>query len=369
MQKARSSFESDLLLTDEEILELGVPEHSVELYRRSHYTSSYGISSWYDDLKEHTFKTVFVDLTFDEAGAILSRSYNKTEATQDELDTLEHLKEKIDEALEQFPNGAFMKLNTRSPKDVPVYATKDEQLKELLKEELTKVTGLSRDSVKEVNAFIIATNKYMKISTSDDALQLLLTSSRVSQDLSRDTQFGQKLFKNQLIFREWLDEVPIRPQFEFRCFAHNKELHAMTQYFDLTAYPELIERKDELERLVLDFFESIKDKIQQNSFVIDFFITSDNTVKIIELNPFHNGAGAGLFSWKEDREIFLNGPFEFRIMTFTKEDPMEKYLIPAWIRFIDAHCDSVIRKNKALFFTKLFSVFVGFFAIAYACFS
>ncbi len=44
-------------------------------------------------------------------------------------------------------------------------------------------------------------------------------------------------------------------------------------------------------------------------------------VKVIELNPFHIGgifyiiyvAGACLFSWKTDRELFLNGPLGKKI--------------------------------------------------------
>lgn len=64
-----------------------------------------------------------------------------------------------------------------------------------------------------------------------------------------------------------------------------------------------------------------------SSYVIDFYLASDNSIKIVELNPFvrlngstpsnhpqHIGAGACLFSWKENRDLFLNGPFEFRII-------------------------------------------------------
>lgn len=43
-------------------------------------------------------------------------------------------------------------------------------------------------------------------------------------------------------------------------------------------------------------------------------------------SAFHIGAGAALFSWKADRELFLNGPpdgegFELRVCTELEEEP------------------------------------------------
>tara|TARA_R110002050_G_scaffold138191_1_gene261886 strand:- start:47 stop:421 length:375 start_codon:yes stop_codon:yes gene_type:complete len=35
-------------------------------------------------------------------------------------------------------------------------------------------------------------------------------------------------------------------------------------------------------------------------------------VQVVELNPFHKGAGAALFNWRDHRELFMHGPFEFR---------------------------------------------------------
>jgi hypothetical protein len=44
---------------------------------------------------------------------------------------------------------------------------------------------------------------------------------------------------------------------------------------------------------LIHFYETVvKDKIPHSSFVIDFFIGKENNY-IIELNPFHIGAGAG----------------------------------------------------------------------------
>jgi len=70
-----------------------------------------------------------------------------------------------------------------------------------------------------------------------------------------------------------------------------------------------------------EFYEkSVKPVVSHESFVIDFFMGKDKTY-IIELNPFHNGAGAGLFSWSTDRHILMHGPLEFRYVT---EEPDEQ---------------------------------------------
>jgi hypothetical protein len=83
---------------------------------------------------------------------------------------------------------------------------------------------------------------------------------------------------------------------------------------------------------LVKFFEStVKENISQSSYIIDFFVGKDK-IYIIELNPFHSGAGPGLFSWSKDRKILFEGPPEFRFNSQKKEGDissiqMEKFLI------------------------------------------
>jgi hypothetical protein len=72
-------------------------------------------------------------------------------------------------------------------------------------------------------------------------------------------------------------------------------------------------------------------------------------VYVIEINPFNIGAGAGLFSWRTgaqqyqkvvsncetDRELFLNGPFEFRVLEKLTEDPLD-FLPGYWKNFVSS---------------------------------
>lgn len=72
---------------------------------------------------------------------------------------------------------------------------------------------------------------------------------------------------------------------EFRCFVHSKKLNACSQYFCDLVFDDLIQQKKEIGKKILDFFDSVKDKIPHTHFVIDFFVGKDR-VYIIELNPY-----------------------------------------------------------------------------------
>lgn len=55
-----------------------------------------------------------------------------------------------------------------------------------------------------------------------------------------------------LVLRKWYD---LLPSMEFRCFVRNNELIAISQRDYVTYYDFLHEIKDELEDIILDFFE------------------------------------------------------------------------------------------------------------------
>jgi len=59
-----------------------------------------------------------------------------------------------------------------------------------------------------------------------------------------------------------------------------------------TSDEDLIAQEEEVKETILKFHSSIRDSISHTSYVIDFYIKKDGGVLIIELNPFHNGAGS-----------------------------------------------------------------------------
>jgi hypothetical protein len=94
------------------------------------------------------------------------------------------------------------------------------------------------------HAMIIATNKMMKVDNSKDALELLIKSSRIYEDLQKNISFGKQHYKSKLILRQWIPEIVDHPEREFRCFVHQKNLNAVTQYFSDTYFPELLKNKE-----------------------------------------------------------------------------------------------------------------------------
>lgn len=95
--------------------------------------------------------------------------------------------------------------------------------------------------------------------------------------------------------------------------------------------PEIAQRKDEIGKLIQDFYDKIKDRIEMNSFVADFAVVGTE-VYLIELNSFGPTASPSLFDWKIDTDVMHNGtilnelwsehqyndsiigPFEFRVV-------------------------------------------------------
>jgi hypothetical protein len=73
-------------------------------------------------LKEYTFKSVELKLTFKEAEKLIKNHQKYVSSLYRDLGDfgeLKNLEEKINNILKTFSDGAFIKLNTRSPKDVP----------------------------------------------------------------------------------------------------------------------------------------------------------------------------------------------------------------------------------------------------------
>jgi D123 len=405
--RERASFDSPHLLSDAEILDLGLPPEHVELYRRAAYQTSFGVNTWAASLEARTFDTISTPLTWEEANSILAAFYLLLELRQAEraerlasdstskpggigtvrfdelLDALKpedrrnilNLAERLDALLkERFgEEGAFMKLNTRSPKDVPIYDYEDPFVQKLVEDEIHKLDRANlRDDHAQTVAFIKATTRALKQTTGRYAVRTLVYSSRVSEDLNKVVQFGERLFYGvhsipdvadgddaaataeaaelppadgaSVVFRRWRDDVVEHPWGELRGFVHSNELNALTQYFSFVTFPEFQDPVfvNRVETEVRRFFnEQCKGRLGgHESYVIDFCVLpkpdGELEILVIELNPFHIGAGAGLFSWREHRDVFMNGPFEFRVLRRGPQDtdsPLD-VIPPFWQRFI-----------------------------------
>jgi len=344
--KIMTEFKSPHWLDDEDILKLGVQPSEVEMYRRYHYQQQFGIGQWYESLKEHTFPTEFLPLSMQDVLAILetnsqTRSNSIESIKPEHREVLKSLEQRIDNMITPWrSHGVFIKLNTRSPKDVSVDSVQDpkrvRQIIQWVEEDLCAQRCIKYDptlhdsllknkysSFEIMRAITKACTRSLHVTSGSDAISLLLASTRIHQDLSRVESFGIQSVPVSIVVRQWNENVLHRPSMEFRGFVYNNSLNALTQYDNVTFYAEVASNKRELQERILRFFnESVRDKLTHiQSYVIDFFV-DENRVYVIELNPFHTGAGACLFSWRENRELFMNGPFEFRVVEAPHENPL-----------------------------------------------
>jgi hypothetical protein len=336
----------DAILTEEQLNERGIPPDRHAAYQEQHFLQSFGVRSWYDILTPaHTFRTVLCPLSFREAAALTA-----SERSPADSETLSALQERVDAVLrESFPRGAFVKLETRSPKDVPwnrirpkVDTPERDRFMPLLDEQLMRLlrSGDEWSLNTLMIAFSAAATAFMCVRSGAETIALLLKSLRIHEDLRESLKIGEELWDLSLVFREWDDRVPELQGYEFRGFVFNRQLTAVTQYNDCMLFAEMVAKRGEIECQIREYFEKICPALPHQHFLIDFIVFSGKEIKVIELNPFTTYAGSGLFHWVEDIERIKNGPFEMRVRT--ESDPqlssfVDNYWIDYFNEFAAAH--------------------------------
>jgi len=198
-------------------------------------------------------------------------------------------------------------------------------MKQLLANELQKLKQIQNENELMI-AFVECIPKSMSIQSGEEALSLITQSERVDTDLKRWLECPSSGPMNVILRR--FDQT-LRPCMEFRGFVYKRKLNCLSQYYDICYYKELVEQKHIIQEKILNFFETIKEKIPYENCVIDF-VVNQRDVLIIEINPWANTTGGGLFQWSStDRKKLFEGPFEFRII----EEPIpniSKEILPEY---------------------------------------
>jgi hypothetical protein len=292
------------------------------------YKNQYAIEAWYESIKEHTYKTEFLELSQDECRAIVNW-YNdhiraaklKKEIVDNENDKkiLEKLKERIEDKIQvlEAKDGFFFKLSTRSPKDSIMASNK---LRDIMAEQLK--SHPPKDENAKVVLYLDCMIRAFRVQTAEEVLEFLIKSERVYTDLDRWLAYPDKLAPINLIFREYDDNI--MSHMEFRGFVYKKKLTAVSQYYDTVYFDFLVKNRDQIQQRIQHYFETtICPLIAMENYVIDFVVYDDlsndqNKVIVIELNPWAKTTGASMFSWYEHSDVkILNGeaPFELRVRT------------------------------------------------------
>jgi len=267
------------------------------------------VDKWYPWIAAHTMKTWFIPIPI-EAAKVFIKSYESTykkgpELGQHDKLVLLGLERKVDDILSQLPEKkAFVRCSTRSPKDSPLSKRKS-------RDSLLKIFDTAETENEKQIAFYSASVHGLKIGSGKEALELILTSTRIYEDLTEALQESEETFYHDIIIREWFD---IDIKHEYRMFVNNSAMTAMCQFYEFCYFSDLKNVFKLHVEKIRDFWqEKIKSLIPLASYIIDFGITKEGKLVVIELNPFHVGTGGKLFHWIDDLKILKEGPFEARM--------------------------------------------------------
>jgi hypothetical protein len=195
--------------------------------------------------------------------------------------SLEALRERLQAALATFPEGAFVRLGSRSGKDS-----------------------------------VFAANCGMRVHSARAALSILTDGSqRIASDLRQCIARG---VAPHVFVREW---VHFPPWAELRCFMRARRLVGMTQYdcVNLGAQQELAANAEAIRAGVVAFFTRFREVVHLDDVVFDVFLVRRQIdgnaafeIRLLEINPFGRETDAGLFCWNtSDGEGDFDGTFRF----------------------------------------------------------
>lgn len=293
------------------------------------------IDKWVDIIKEFTFRTEMLELSREEAQAIVNfydyKYFSKENGQFSDKNILLNLQERINNLLENKnlkESGCFVKCSFRSTKEgLPLRGNKVHQYFE---EEVLRLNSVWKyedclDRVTEEDfqgnikwiSKCRALERLLKCQTAEECLNLILTSSRLYEDMKNVLKYDN-LTKDELesvkhtkldwsiklFFREFDDGI--EGINEYRCFVHKNKLNAITQYnFPLfLPFLQSHENRVKIKNLLVEFWKkNVEHSLSfLENYVVDFAIKNEQDVVIIELNPFVLSCGTGMFNWVKDHD-------------------------------------------------------------------
>jgi hypothetical protein len=240
------------------------------------------IENWNPALYALTMAQVDVPLTVDEAkrlgtnitefGSIFCEQFAM------QVSDISDIRARVAAAVDAMPNGAFVRLGSRSPKD---------------------------SWLGHVDGF--------RVMPGSDPLRFMLDASeRIYEDLLLAIQHD---YPPHIWGRQW---ITIPPWSEFRCFMQGRKLVGISQYNYLqgAVFREIVRDHDAIQWVIGDqFFPSFRDASHLDDVVFDVWVKThtmrDNTriweVKLVEINPFGPLTDPCLFAWSRP----LDGQFRY----------------------------------------------------------
>lgn len=232
------------------------------------------IENWPSELQRLSIAQVHIPLTLDEARALGSNIMEFGELFAPEPQDITSIIRKVWAAAGKFPQGAFVRLGSRSPKDS---------------------WGWLRSP-----GPILGTDPF-------PLRYLLDCSERISDDLALALKHN---YAPSLFVRQWLN---IEPWSEFRCFVKQGRLVGVSQYLYREHFPQIQLHHSLLDWGICQFWHSYRRWIAGTQLVDSIFDVvarvrqKDNErsieVTLLEINPFGEFTDPCLFSWLQGGDM------------------------------------------------------------------
>lgn len=330
---------------------------------------SFNIEHWYPLLgPTRTAETTFIPITASVTGCLISlyEQFNSGVLREEDIRARLLQEAEIAKVVGELQGliqegGSFMKTSARSCKDVAVKICLKERYHSLLTAEV-KTTGQKIDDMRLRSLFMEAGRQVLKFHDSLDFLAACVMSHRIhgvpvshtdrliGQDLKRGLEDSLQS-PLSFVVREWMPSCPpelVFPIFpwniranckEFRCFVADGKLTGITQYFPTIYFPALVEKFQEVRAgIILYFAEEIQRplSILYKSYAVDVVLLNFEwkekwRFRVIEVNPFFELTGEGLFESNDGREIIHGrANVEYPVMKVQTQrlvDPTERDLL------------------------------------------
>eukprot|EP01080_Neovahlkampfia_damariscottae_P003534 gene3534-6269_t len=283
---------------------------------------------YYETIRPYTFNSTIIPLKHEIIEEIynLGNEFKKNKTRKSLSQKLQQFGEEIDQNAKDninINNGMFIRISTISPKDAVL--THENFPKNIfaaynmltLQEEEWKKEGrefLMNEEIRRIHALYIASTSTMKIQKGIEGIQLLIESERTQQEFKKFMKYGEIEYPIKLIIREFAN---FDVEMEFRGFIYNvknedgsktKKLTGLTQYNNFCYFPKLILKQDSIQNSIRDFVnQEMIPNVQLENFVIDIVLIENEknyNIKIIEINPFGEFCGGGMFNWDIDFEKY-----------------------------------------------------------------
>lgn len=178
-----------------------------------------------------------------------------------------------------------------------------------------------------------------KAQTPGDIYLLLKSSDFCLHDVLRrawkdcqDYDESKVMPKLELVLRKWSN---LYPSMEFRCFVRGRELIAISQRNHTQHYPHLLQDKNRIQDLILDFFEDIvRDTFAEGklpNYVFDVYVDQQDRLWLLDFNLWAQSTDSLLFEWSDLLVLDFEDEPDFRLVETAnqvRQDPLASYRAP-----------------------------------------